>query len=131
MSNNHDHSKELVNKAATQRTIWVAAFGPGVEDVSEDRCTAVQEVVDVKGLGHIIDIISKDHIQYLIDVCSLNVLTSKQNHFTNKKTKSLTKLIGLGHSGISEVNVKIFLTVHALISRTKSLYHFSKRQFNT
>lgn len=131
MSNNQDHSKELVNKAATQRSLWVAAFVSVVEDVSEHCCTAVQEVANVNGLGRFIDITSKNHVQDLIVVCSLNVLTSKQNQFTNRKTTSITKLIGSGHSGISKMNVKIFLTVHALISRTKLLYHFSKRQFNS
>jgi hypothetical protein len=131
MSNNQDHSKELVNKAATQGSLWVAAFGSIVEDVSKHRCTAIQELANVNGPGCFIGANSKNHIQDLIVVCSLNAFTPKQNHFTNRKITSLTKLLRSERLEISEMNVKVFLTVHALISRTKSLYHFSKRQFNT
>jgi hypothetical protein len=132
MSNNQEYSKELVNNTATQRMLWTSVYGPVRDGLPQRPLTADQTVKDVNTLEHVIDIISKDHTQDVEDVCRLNAVASQTNQFTIKRTKSVTRLRGSETSSdMSEVNVKIFLTGHALISRTKSLYHFSKRQFNT
>ena len=127
MSNNQEHSKELVNNTATQRMLWASVYGPVRDGLPQRPLTADQTVKDVNTLEHVIDIISKDHTQDVEDVCRLNAVASQTNQFTIKRTKSVTRLKGSEtSSGMSEVNVKIFLTGHALISRTKSFYHFSK-----
>ena len=130
MSNNQDHSKELVNKTATWRKLWVAVFGLFAKDYLQFNSDICQETADIEGLNYITSVIGVFHTEDLENMCALDFIASEHNDYTNHQTTYLTKLKHINDALRHECIEQSDLFNSALICRTKSLDHFSKRQFN-
>lgn len=92
MSNNQDHSRELVNKTATRRKLWVAVFGPFGKDYLQFNSDNCLKTADVEALNYITSVTSVFHTQDIEYMCALDLLTSEHSECTNHQTTYLTKL---------------------------------------
>jgi hypothetical protein len=109
MSNNQYHSRELVNKTATHRKLWVAVFGSFANDYLQFNIDLCLETAEVEGLNPITSVTGVFHTVDLEDMCTLDTKASEHNECNIHQTPYLTKLIqikeALRHEGIELSNL--------------------------
>jgi hypothetical protein len=93
MSNNQYHSRELVNKTATHRKLWVAVFGSYLNNYSQFNIYLCLETTEVEGLNPITSVSDLFHTADLEDMCTLDTKASEYNECNIHQTPYLTKLI--------------------------------------